>query len=47
MSGEKKKECKKCGHEEPVHNAEREPYGLVCSSCIDEKNMDPCRQFRE
>ena len=45
MSGENPKGCKNCGHEEKNHNVLREPYGRLCGSCFDEKNMDPCRQF--
>ena len=47
MSGEITKGCKDCGHEEGKHNVLREPYGRLCVSCMDEMNMDPCRQFLE
>ena len=47
MSDEPQKMCSACNHEENKHNILREPFGLLCVSCMDDGNNDPCRQFSQ
>ena len=45
MSDEQQKICNDCNHGEDIHGILREPYGRLCTGCLDGGNMDPCRNF--
>ena len=45
MSEDQQKMCSGCNHEENIHDVLREPYGRLCTGCIDSGSTDPCRKF--
>ena len=47
MSDEPQKLCNDCNHEESIHGVIREPYGRLCTGCLDGGNNDPCRNFSQ
>ena len=47
MSEEQQKVCNDCNHEESIHDVLREPYGRLCTGCLDDGNNDPCRNFSQ
>jgi len=47
MSEEPQKVCNDCNHEESIHDVLREPYGRLCTGCLDGGNTDPCRNFSQ
>ena len=40
MSEEQQKVCNDCNHEESIHDVLREPYGRLCTGCLDGGNND-------
>jgi hypothetical protein len=47
MSDEPQKLCNDCNHEKNIHGVIREPYGRLCTGCLDGGNNDPCRNFSQ
>jgi len=47
MSDEQQKICNDCNHGEDIHDILREPYGRLCTGCLDGGNNDPCRNFSQ